>query len=118
MRTMLAAALLAIAVTLTACGSSNPTSAAAQRVCKVAQLEVKDMGSGAVNAQAMTTYATSLADTGVTGELAGPVGHAITAGNDAANDAATDAWEQYKADAAAFVSDLEMIGGDCRHGIS
>jgi hypothetical protein len=109
---VLLAASLTAALALTACGS-----APAPRACNLERLELKDMDRGSVNGAAMGTYAIALADSGTTGPLASPVQKAVTDANSARSDAASGNFGQYETDAGAFIADLEVIHGDCAHGI-
>lgn len=109
----LLAASLAAALAVAACGS-----APAPRACNLERLELKDMDRGSVNGAAMGTYATALAESGTTGPLESPVRQAITDANSASSDASGGNYGQYEIDAEAFIADLEVIRGDCAHGVN
>jgi hypothetical protein len=107
-------AAVVMAASLGAC-SSPP---APPRACNVERLVLKDMDGGAVNGQAMGTYATALADSGTTGPLAAAVTTAVHDANNAQEDVGSGDMSQYAVDARAFIADLEVIQGDCLHGVS
>jgi len=61
--------------------------------------------------------AAALALSGTTGALAAPVRQAVQDAHSAQLDVSSGDMAQYQSDAEAFVTDLQVIRGDCLHGI-
>ncbi len=108
-----AAALITSLAVLAGCGGNSHS--AQPRACKVARLIVKDMAGGAVNGGAMGTYASSLAYAARQSSVV--QGQARTASGDALaaqQDVASQNYVTYKADANRFVTDLQLLVGECK----
>ena len=106
------------ALALTAVLAAGCSSAPAQpRACKVTADITKDMSGGAVGGSAMSTYSAALADSGTTGPLAAPVARAVRDSLSASSDVDSDDMAAYQADAGSFVADLQVVHGDCLHGV-